>query len=239
MPSARVKIATPVNPGDLRNMRRPKCKSCMKSSIQLTLRASRHFSLVFSIPPRSIRARRCASSWVIPCATYSSVFRSRWSRSSSSNSWSACAQRNNDRNRSGIVYSQCSGRIFDSPLLVPQSDHRIDFHRSARGNVASSESDENQQGGDGHHRERIVRADVIQHRRHETRDAYSGGDADGCADEREQNPLPDNEARDIAMVRAEGHANAELAGAASDFVGQQTVKADAGQHQREGSEETG
>src|SRR5256884_55185 len=135
-------------------------------------RASRHFSLVFSIPPRSIRARRCASSWVIPCATYSSVFRSRWSRSSSSNSWSACAQRNNDRNRSGIVYSQCSGRIFDSPLLVPQSNHRIDFHRSARGNVASSESDENQQGGDGHHRERIVRADVIQHRRHETRDAY-------------------------------------------------------------------
>src|SRR5205814_1428656 len=185
------------------------------------------------------RARRCASSCVIPCATYSSVFRSRWSRISSSNSWSACAQRNNDRSRRGIVYSQCSGRMFDSPLLVPQRDHRIDFHRAAGGNVASSESDENQQGGDGHHRERVVRADVIQHRRHETRDAYSGGDADGCADEREQNPLPDDEAREIAMVRAEGHANAELAGAASDFVGQQTVKADAGEHKREGGEETG
>src|SRR5205807_6451448 len=84
-----------------------------------------------------------------------------------------------------------------------------------------------------------VRADVIQHRRHETRDAYSGGGADGCADEREQNPLPDDEARESAMVRAEGHANAELAGAASDFVGQQTVKADGGEHQREGGEETG
>src|SRR2546429_2909457 len=27
-------------------------------------------------------------------------------------SWSACAPRNNDRNRSGIVNSQCSGRIL-------------------------------------------------------------------------------------------------------------------------------
>src|SRR5437762_5630012 len=63
------------------------------------------------MPSRSSRARRCASSCVMPCAMYSSVFRSRWSRSSSSNSWSACAQRNNDRSRRGIVYSQCSCRI--------------------------------------------------------------------------------------------------------------------------------
>src|SRR5213079_2969488 len=79
-------------------------------------RASRHFSLVCSIPPRSSRARRCASSCVIPCATYSWVFRSRWSRSSSSSSWSACAQRNNDRSRSGIVNNQCSGRILQPPF---------------------------------------------------------------------------------------------------------------------------
>ena len=57
-------------------------------------------------------ARRRASSGATPLATYSWVFRSRWSRSSSSNCCSACARRNNDRNRSGIVYSQCSGRIL-------------------------------------------------------------------------------------------------------------------------------
>src|SRR6266704_6434796 len=62
---------------------------------------------------------------VIPCATYSSVFRSRWSRSSPSNSRSACAQRNNDRNRRGIVNSQCSGRISILLSLIPQSDHGI------------------------------------------------------------------------------------------------------------------
>ena len=54
---------------------------------------------------------RRASSCVIPCAAYSSVFRSRWSRSSASSSWSTCVPRNNDRNRSGIVYSQCLTRI--------------------------------------------------------------------------------------------------------------------------------
>ena len=56
-------------------------------------------------------------------AKCTSVFRSRWSRSSSSNSWSACAKRNNDRNRSGIVRANApppltanSGR-FSSPRV--------------------------------------------------------------------------------------------------------------------------
>ena len=33
-------------------------------------------------------------------------------------------------------------------LLVSQSDHRIDFHRPPRGNVASGERDEEEDGGD-------------------------------------------------------------------------------------------
>src|SRR6266480_3962451 len=121
----------------------------MKSCIQFTLRVSRHFSLVCSIPSRSSPARRCASSCVIPCATYSWVFRSRWSRSSSSNSWSARAQRNNDRNRRGILNSQCSGRIFDSPLLVPQGNHGIYTHSAAGGNVASCERNKHEQDRNG------------------------------------------------------------------------------------------
>ena len=39
------------------------------------------------------------------------------SRNSSSNSRSACAQRNNERSRNGIVNRLCSGRISDPPLL--------------------------------------------------------------------------------------------------------------------------
>src|SRR5438445_13008252 len=85
------------------------------------------------IPSRSSRARRCASSCVIPCATYSSVFRSRWSRSSSSTSWAACAQRNNDRSRRGIVYSQCSGRILQPPFGAKRRSRLFQFNNSRNG----------------------------------------------------------------------------------------------------------
>src|SRR6266513_2278610 len=116
IPSAKESTAAAVKPGLFRRIRSPYRTSVPRSPIQFTLRASRHFSLVCSIPPKSRRARRCASSCVIPCATYSWVFRSRWSRSSSSSSWSVCAQRNNDRSRSGIVNRQCSGRILQPPF---------------------------------------------------------------------------------------------------------------------------
>src|SRR5215472_14116917 len=44
--------------------------SCTKSWSQVTRRASRHFSLVCSIPSKSRRARRCASACVIPCHVF-------------------------------------------------------------------------------------------------------------------------------------------------------------------------
>src|SRR6266576_5463553 len=81
----------------------------------------------------SSRARRCASSCVILCATYSSIFRSRWSRSSSSSSWSACAQRNNDRIRSGIVNSQCFGRILQPPFGAKRSSRLFELNNPRNG----------------------------------------------------------------------------------------------------------
>ena len=73
-----------------------------------------HFCVVVFVSD----SRWLASCWVIPLATYSSVFRSRWSRSSSSKSWSDCAQRNNDRSRNGIVNSQRSGLIPTSAIHI-------------------------------------------------------------------------------------------------------------------------
>src|SRR2546430_5774888 len=46
MPRARVMIATEVNPGLLRNMRRPKRRSCARSCSQFILRISRHLLFV-------------------------------------------------------------------------------------------------------------------------------------------------------------------------------------------------
>src|SRR5256885_6729811 len=93
------------------------------------------------MPPRSSRAHRRASSGAIPLPMYSSVFRARWSRNSSSSSWSACAQRNNDRSRSGIVNSQCSGRILRPPSLVSQGNHRVDAHSAPSRNAGGKQRD--------------------------------------------------------------------------------------------------
>src|SRR5438094_5502955 len=90
-----------------------------------------------------------------------SAFRSRSSCSSSSNSWSACAQRNNDRSRSGIVNSQCSGRISEPPLLVPQSNHGIDVHRAARRYIASSEGDKPEKQSNRQKCDWIKRANAV------------------------------------------------------------------------------
>src|SRR5436305_5460412 len=78
-----------------------------------------------SAPPRFLGCH--------PLATYSWVFRSRWSRSSSSNCCSACARRNNDRNRSGIVYSQCSGRILQPPLGANRRSRLFELNNPRNG----------------------------------------------------------------------------------------------------------
>ena len=50
--------------------------------------------------------------------------------------------------------------------------------------------------------------------------------------------LLDDETQDVARLRAQGHADAEFARAPRDFVGEQTVEADARERQREDAEES-
>lgn len=56
-------------------------------------------------------------------------------------------QRNNERSRNGIVNRQCSGPISDPPLLIPQSNHRIDARRMSRGHIACREGNHDKKGG--------------------------------------------------------------------------------------------
>src|SRR5690348_11934851 len=113
-------------------MRRPKRTSCIKSSTRLTRHASRQFSLDCSTPPNSRVALRRASVGVNPAATYSRVFSSRWNRSSSESSCSTSLRRNSERSRSGIVYSQCAGRI-SSPCQRVERSGFLEFHDTRNG----------------------------------------------------------------------------------------------------------
>src|SRR5437588_7757421 len=163
--------------------------------------------MVCSIPLRSSRARRCAASCVMPCATYSSVFRSRWSRSSSSNSWSACAQRNNDRSRSGIVNSQCSGCISGPPSLVPESDHGINAHGAARGQIARGKprKDNYYRCEDQH--PYAVEMEVLKFRRSELWQLERNENSDPRANTNEPHAFANHQAQHSGRLRTQGQAN--------------------------------
>src|SRR6266566_28612 len=97
MPSARVRTATAVKPGDLRSIRAAKRRSCQHVSTKDSQPPERTISLLTSRLPRSKRTARRASWRLMPCFIFSSVAISRYSPSSSSNSRFTCSFRNSDR----------------------------------------------------------------------------------------------------------------------------------------------
>src|SRR5207249_10373587 len=72
-PSASVRTATRVNPGDLRSMRRPKRKSCQHVSTNDSQPPERTISLLTSRLPRSKRTARRASLRLNPSFIFSSA----------------------------------------------------------------------------------------------------------------------------------------------------------------------
>src|SRR5262245_43422005 len=94
MPSPKVRTATSVKPGFFSMLRAPNRRSCTNVSTNRLLHASRTLSLTASTPPNCRSACRRASSGASPLPTLSSVWRSRWKRSSASSSRSIRFLRN-------------------------------------------------------------------------------------------------------------------------------------------------
>src|SRR6266566_800560 len=166
MPSARVRTATAVKPGDLRSIRAAKRRSCQHVSTKDSQPPERTISLLTSRLPRSKRTARRASWRLMPCFIFSSVAISRYSPSSSSNSRFTCSFRNSDRSpvtmfrRNAISFhsyeNSCLSRRKQSigawvhfhpslwlseshELLVTQGHYGVDTRRTARGDVARHE----------------------------------------------------------------------------------------------------
>src|SRR5579875_1992353 len=87
--------------------------------------------------------------------------------------------------------------------------------------------------------DRVPLLDVIELRGDEARASDGCGDADGEADEDLGEGPAEDEADDFGSVGAEGHADADFAGAAGDDVGGDSVEADGGEDEREDAEESG
>ena len=81
-------------------------------------------------------------------------------------------------------------------------------------------------------------ADSVEEARGEFCESEGRGQADGYGDEGEEHALADDEALDGAELRAEGHADADLAGAAADGVAHDAVEADGGEHESNEAEDS-
>src|SRR6185437_606715 len=117
--------------------------------------------------------------------------------------------------------ADCAGALF-----ATDGGGGVYLHGAASGDVAGGKRDEEEQRGDGGEGGRVGRLDAIEVMREKASNAGRGGDAERDTGGCEEHAAPNDETQEIAAARAEGDADADLARAARDFIGEQAVEAD-------------
>jgi hypothetical protein len=112
---------------------------------------------------------------------------------------------------------------------VSQSDHGIDAHGAAGGDVTGQEGDGDEHSSDNDKSDWIVGSHTENHGADEARDA----DQRGC------DSLVNDHAENVRRLRAESHANADFVRLAGDRIDHGSVKADHGEQEREQAENRG
>jgi len=124
-------------------------------------------------------------------------------------------------------------------LFVSQRDHGIDLHGAACGDVRcdKSNSDEHEDGESECRR--------IVGRQAEEELSRQAGNPDGAEDTRsdagseDDRGITHDQTKDRSLLRAEGHANADLVRPLRDRVRHRAVKPDSSEQEREAAEEAG
>src|SRR5689334_15280352 len=233
MPSAKVRIATAVKPGERRSIRTPNRMSVHTVSSQKPPRSLRHSSLNFSWLPNSIRARRFASAWVKPLRCRSSERFWTCARSSSSVSFSTRARRKREeaiersRERS-FMFSPREAR----DLFIPQRHHGIDTRRPPGGHIASQKRNEDEKRGNGGKGQGIVRRYAKQQAAHQAGRRKSCTHADYHADERHFRTLSQHHLQHVLTLRPQRQTNSYFALALRHRVRNHAIDADEPQYQR-------
>src|ERR1700735_482322 len=126
-------------------------------------------------------------------------------------------------------------RIPAEILLVAQSDHGVDGNGAAGRDVAGCNRDEQENCRCDGECDGVVRANAKEQARHQAREGEGGRDADEDSKSGETQPLADDEAKNVAALRAESHANSDLAGTLRNGVGNHTVNTYRRQQERDSS----
>src|SRR2546427_6020057 len=119
-------------------------------------------------------------------------------------------------------------------LFVAEGYDGVDAGGAAGGDEAGQQGDAREQGGDTGESERVRGADAEKQAGQEARDRQGGGNSQCEAEQRQTGSVTQDEAEDIAALRAEGDADAEFLGALRDAVGDQAVDAHGGKQQSDG-----
>lgn len=112
------------------------------------------------------------------------------------------------------------------------------MYRASRGDVAGEQRDEGQQSAYSRKRQWIVRAHAEKLIGHEPGERQSSGDADQHPQQCHSDSLAEDEAHDVAGLRAERHAYPDFMRALAHQMRDHAVNADAGKDQCERGERT-
>ncbi len=119
----------------------------------------------------------------------------------------------------------------------------MDPRGPARREPCRQESDDHEQTHDRDQRHRVRRAHIHEQSAHEAGREHGHHDPDRDTQADEQQPLAEDSAQDVPLVRAERHAEADLPGPLRDAVGEHAEDPDGGErepgqaesaHQRDG-----
>src|SRR5262249_46987315 len=123
-----------------------------------------------------------------------------------------------------------------SPSLVSECLDRVYASCPTRREVAGHERDRAQERRHGDEAQRVERRDAEQQRSEESRHAKRAAEADRDADAAEKRAVADDEPEDVATLRAERDANADLLRSLGHRVRDDAVDTDRGEHERDGGE---
>src|SRR5262249_36364198 len=122
-------------------------------------------------------------------------------------------------------------------LFVPERVRGRDSRGASGWDRAGQEGDSGQDDRGGDEGNRVGGMHSVEQGRHQPGEENGSDGAEGEAGGNEEHTVANDQTHDFAAGGAQGHADTDLLGAASDRIGHDTVDADHGEYQRGGSED--
>src|ERR1700693_2247214 len=116
-------------------------------------------------------------------------------------------------------------------LIVSERDERIDAYRTPCRYVTSEKSDADEKNSDTRKCERVRRPDAVKQSRHQVRNDQRTNKSYRSAGNGQPQSLTQNHSQDVAALRAEREANADVVRALADNVGNHSVNSKSSKQQ--------